>query len=179
MDPASVVLLVMHGAVPADFPESERAEFFRLKARYGHAHGGPAADPQERRFRELDLRMRSWRRTHSNDLFWASSTELAAHLGRELGMEVRVAFNEFCDPDIASAIEALAREGRRRVYVATPMLTRGGVHSEREIPEEIRKARNAYPDLTLEYVWPIDPAETAVFLAARIRHHRQLTSHGS
>ena len=176
MGESTVVLLIMHGAVPADFPEAERAEYFKLKARYGHPHTHPSADPAEKRYFELDLKMRSWRRTPSNDLFWASSQELARSLEKSAGLPVRTAFNEFCDPDIQSALEELSREGYAQVYVVTPMLTRGGVHSEREIPEEIRKARNAHPDLRIDYVWPIDPAHTADFLAGRIHHHRQLTS---
>lgn len=176
MDERTTVLLVMHGAVPADFPEADRAEFFRLKARFGHPHAQSAADPAEKRFFELDLKMRGWRRTPANDLFWASSQELARSLERSIGLPVRTAFNEFCDPDVASSFEAIACEGYTRVYVVTPMLTRGGVHSEREIPEEIRIARNAHPDLRIDYVWPIDVSQTADFLAGRIRHHRQLTS---
>lgn len=176
MSDRTTILLVMHGAVPADFPEADRAEYFKLKARYGHPQAGPSADPAHKRFFELELKMRGWCRTPSNDLFWASSQELARALEVRCGLPVRTAFNEFCDPDVESAFEALAREGFTHVCVVTPMLTRGGVHSEREIPEEIRKARNAHPDLRIDYVWPIDPARTAEFLAERIHHHRRLTS---
>jgi len=50
------------------------------------------------------------------------------------------------------------------VLVMTPMMTRGGEHSEVDIPAAVQRAREAHPGLEVTYAWPFDPEEVAAFL---------------
>ena len=102
-----VIVLVMHGAPPNDYPPREMAELFGLHARLEHAHGSERAE-LERRHAELDAKMRAWPRTPQNDPFWSGSHELAEHLGRGTGLQVIVGFNEFCAPSLAEALKRAA-----------------------------------------------------------------------
>jgi len=162
----TVIVLAMHGAPPSDFPPHEMAELMGLHARLEHT-SGPQREALERRHAELDARMRSWPRTAQNDPFWAGSQELADHLQRMTGQEVILGFNEFCAPGLDEALDqAAARAGS--VTVVTPMMTRGGEHSEVDIPAAIERARQRHPRLAIRYAWPFDPGAVAQFLAAQI-----------
>jgi sirohydrochlorin cobaltochelatase len=137
-----------------------------LHARLEHA-GGPQREALERRHAELDARMRAWPRTEQNDPVWAGSQELAGYLRQATGLEVILGFNEFCAPALDEALDqAAARAGS--VTVVTPMMTRGGEHSEIDIPAAIERARQRHPRLTVRYAWPFDPGAVAQFLAAQI-----------
>jgi len=164
----TIVVLAMHGAPPNDFPQRETAELFGLHARLEAGHvAGPERDALERRYTELDARMRAWPRTAQNDPFWAGSQELAEHLGKASGYEVTVGYNEFCAPTLDDALDQAATHGNR-VIVVTPMTTRGGEHSEVEIPAAIQRARERHPEIGIIYAWPLDVAAIAQFLAAQV-----------
>ena len=164
----TVIVLAMHGAPPNDFPKRETAELFGLYARLEAAHAaGPERDAPERRFAELDAKMRAWPRTAQNDPFWAGSQELAEHLGTASGCKVIVGYNEFCAPTLDDALDQAAAHGNR-VIVVTPMMTRGGEHSEVEIPAAIQGARERHPEIEIIYAWPLDIAAIAQFLAAQV-----------
>jgi sirohydrochlorin cobaltochelatase len=128
----TVVLLAMHGVPPRDFPPAEMTEFFGLHARF-EAGGHGMAPALLQRYRDLEARLRTWPRTSANDPFHAASIELAARLGREMGLETIVGFNEFCGPSLDEAFAEVAAHGAGRVIVVTPMLTQGGEHAERMI----------------------------------------------
>ncbi len=163
---STVIVLVMHGASPVDFPRQEAAEFFNLRARLKHVHG-PERAALLRRHDELDAKMRAWPRTPQNDPFFAGSQELAGHLRHATGAEVIVGFNEFCGPSLDEALDSAARRAES-VVVITPMVTRGGEHSEVDIPEAVRRAQDRHPGVRFRYVWPFDPAAIARFLASQI-----------
>lgn len=57
-----------------------------------------------------------------------------------------------------------------KIIVVTPMMTRGGEHSEVDIPAMIKRAEARYPSVAIDYIWPFDPAQVARFLAAQIAH---------
>jgi len=164
----TVIVLAMHGAPPNDFSSRETAELFGLHARLEAGHvAGPERDALERRFAELDAKIRAWPRTAQNDPFWAGSQELAEHLGQASGCEVIVGYNEFCAPRLDDALDQAAAYGNR-VIVVTPMMTRGGEHSEVEIPATIQRARERHPEIKIVYAWPLDVATIAQFLAAQV-----------
>ncbi len=163
-----VIVLTMHGAPPNDFPKGEMGEFFSLHARLEHA-AGPERAALERRYAELEARMRAWPRTAQNDRFWAASYELAAHLNQATGHEVRVGFNEFCAPDLDEALEQAVARGAERVIVTTPMMTPGGEHAAVDIPAAIRRAQERHPDVSMAYAWPFEVSQVAQFLAEQIR----------
>ena len=47
-------------------------------------------------------------------------------------------------------------------------MTRGGEHSELDIPAAVQRAQTRHPDLPILYVWPFDTGVVARFLAAQI-----------
>jgi len=55
------------------------------------------------------------------------------------------------------------------VLVLTPMMTRGGEHAEKDIPDELETLRSSYPNLEIKYAWPFDPAEITHFLAGQVK----------
>jgi sirohydrochlorin cobaltochelatase len=163
----TVIILAMHGTPPHDFPRREAAEFFNLHAQLDHSPGVRRADV-ERRYAELDAKMRAWPRTPQNDPFHTGSYKLAEHLSRTTGCEVIVGFNEFCAPSLDEAFDQASARGYGKVIVVTPMMTRGGEHSEVDIPAAIARAHERHPHLAIEYAWPFDMSEVAGFLAAHL-----------
>lgn len=164
MTDVDAVVLVGHGAVPADCP---RDLVTRLKALEGRrrAAGGPMSDEES----ALDARIRSWPRTRESDPYGAGLEALAAHLRPLLGnARLVVAYNEFCAPTLEEAVAALAAGGASAVVVVPSMLTPGGVHSEIEIPEIIERLRAAHPTLTMRYAWPFDLDAVARLLADQV-----------
>ena len=166
----SGIVLAMHGAPPRDSPHGETAEMFGLHARLHGAHG-PEREALARRHDEIEARMREWPRTAENDPFWAASIDMAEHLERETGLRVVAGFNEFCGPTIEEAVNALVKGGAQRVVVTTPMMTRGGEHSERDIPAALQRSRDANPGVDIVFAWPFDMADVARFLADHVRPH--------
>ena len=163
-----VIVLAMHGAPPRDFPPQEIGELFMLHMRLEHARG-PERAALEQRFAELDARVRAWPRTSQNDPFYVGSLELAAHLERLVGSPVIVGFNEFCAPSLDEALDQAAATFDGRVVVITTMVTRGGEHSEVDIPAAIQQARERHPHTSFVYAWPYTGNAVAQFLADQIR----------
>lgn len=162
---SEVIVLAMHGAPPKDFPERETGELFGLHARLEHAVA-PERIALERRHAELEAKMRAWPRTPGNDPFHAGSVQLAARLQGVTGREVILGFNEFCAPSLDEALDTASSHRPSRVMVLTPMMTRGGEHSEVDIPGAIRRAEGRHPGVTIVYAWPFEVDEVARFLAA-------------
>jgi len=162
----TVVVLAMHGSPPLDFPRDELQEYFMLEAKeHHHPHSGEPSP----RLRELEARMRAFPRNETNDPFWTGSRELAAALEKACGLPVLLGFNEFCAPDLDETFDRAAGTGAERVVVLTPMMTRGGGHSERDIPAAIARAQARHPAVRFVYAWPFDTAAAAEFLARKIK----------
>jgi sirohydrochlorin cobaltochelatase len=159
----TVIVLVMHGAPPRDFPRQLLGEFFSLHARLSQA--AEADKPTLlARFEPLERQMREWPRTPQNDPFYAFSEELAGALAAASGDEVIVGYNEFCAPDVPLALEQAVELGARRIVVVTPMMTRGGEHAEIEIPALIAEFSSLHTEIEIKYAWPFEKGEIAAFL---------------
>jgi sirohydrochlorin cobaltochelatase len=153
------VLLVGHGGVPGDMPREWLAELRRLRQRGAEAEAA-----------ELEQRIRRFPRSDATDPYGAGLRALAAELRARAGeRSVAVAYNELCSPSIAEAIAALAAEGATKIVVFTTMITPGGSHSERDLPEAVAAARAAHPGVVIDYVWPLDLGRVADMFAAHIR----------
>ena len=163
----AVIVLVMHGVPPNDFPERETAELFSLQARAKKV-AEPDREAFERRLMELDAKMRDWPRTAKNDPFYVGSQELGTQLSKATGREVIVGFNEFCAPSLDDALSQAIARGAEKVIVVTPMMTRGGEHAEVDIPAAIKVTQARHPDIPIVYAWPFKVSETANFLASQI-----------
>jgi len=162
-----IIVLAMHGQSPSDFPKAEKMEFFRLHSELNHLTGEKRIEAKKRHD-EIELKMRKWPRTKENDLYYFASYELADAISQASGNKVIVGFNEFCAPDIDQAIDEAAKLLPERVCVITPMMTRGGGHSEHEIPAIVEKAQKRYPQFPIMYVWPFDSLEIGKFLASQV-----------
>ena len=165
----NVIVLAMHGVPPNDFPRSELAQFFALHARFEHA---PGTGLEHARYLELEKKVRNWPRTAHNDPYHAASLELAQELSRASGSDVLVGFNEFCAPSLDEALDQAAAPGAESVLVVTPMMTRGGEHSEADIPAAIARARERHPGCEFVYAWPFPAADVAAFLAGQAARFR-------
>jgi sirohydrochlorin cobaltochelatase len=157
----------MHGVPPNDFPRSETGELFRLHSQISHAQG-PEREAMIERHDWLEAKMRNWPRTAENDPFYVGSHELAERLAAQTGCDVIVGFNEFCGPSVEEAIGQAVERGAQRVITTTPMMTRGGEHSERDIASSVARAQEQYPHISMVYAWPFDVDAVAAFLAGHI-----------
>jgi len=157
----------MHGSPPRDFPHSELQEFLALHARMHSVPPGQQAGLQKR-YAELDARIRRWPRNADNDPFFAASEELARHLAEAAGCPVEFGFNEFCSPTLDEALDRATAGRPDEVVVVTPMMTRGGEHSEQDIPLAIEQARARHPGIRFRYAWPFDASRVARFLAEQV-----------
>jgi sirohydrochlorin cobaltochelatase len=158
----------MHGSPPNDFPRQETGEFFGIHERMHHAKG-PEREQLQKRYAELETKMRNWPRTEQNDPFYAGSEKLGADLRKTSGCEVIVAHNEYCAPSTDEALDRAVSGGTEQVVVITPMMTRGGGHSEVDIPQAVERAKTRHPRATFTYVWPFDTHKVAQFLADQVR----------
>ena len=161
----AVIILVMHGVPPNDFLREELAEFFRLHSQVGK---GAKPSPIQDRYELLDNKMRNWPRNEHNDPFYAASQELAANLSEVSGLEVIVGYNEFCAPSLDEALQSAVNENADKIIVATPMMTRGGEHAEKDIPAKIEEFSTRYPQIEITYAWPFDTLQVARFLSEHI-----------
>ena len=164
---SQAVIVVGHGGLPIDLPPAVVAEWKRIESARQRA-GGPATD----RERELDAQIRGWPRTAATDPYQAGLEAVAARLRARLaGVAVSTAYNEFCAPSVADAIDAAVAAGARRVTLVTTMFTPGGAHSEREIPRDVEAARARHPGVTIDYAWPFDLDRAAALLEETVRPH--------
>ncbi|OGR87488.1 MAG: hypothetical protein A3A86_01695 [Elusimicrobia bacterium RIFCSPLOWO2_01_FULL_60_11] len=154
----TVIIVAMHGMPPSDFPKDQLSEWGRL-----HSTGASG-----KRYLELDENIRNWPRTLENDPYHAASYRLAGRMKELTGLEVIVGFNEFAKPGMGESFDLAVRSGATRVVVVTPMMTRGGSHSESDIPAEIEKAKARYPALAVGYVWPFDEGKISEFLTRQL-----------
>lgn len=118
----------------------------------------------------VDAKIRSWPRTAQTDPYQpgleAVAQALRAQLKDRLVLE---AYNEFCSPSLPEALDSAVARGSRDITVITTMYTRGGVHSETEIPQLVEEARLRHPGVSIRYVWPFDLSAIGSMLAAEVR----------
>lgn len=165
---STAVVLAMHGVPPKDFPRSEMMELFSLHHRLEHV-SAKEREVMQKRHNVLEERMCRWPRTPENDPFFQASMEIAQKMEDILGEKVMVGFNEFCAPTVEEAIDEAAYLSPQRIIVLTPMMTRGGEHSERDIPRAVERVRKKHPHVEIVYAWPFETSEVGAFLAGHVR----------
>ncbi|WP_422445058.1 sirohydrochlorin chelatase [Thermoanaerobacterium sp. DL9XJH110] len=75
--------------------------------------------------------------------------------------DVRVAFLQFNRPGIKEAIEGLYKDGIKDI-VTVPMFLFEGNHIIHDIPQELKKAKEAHPDFRISLAKPIGYDERIV-----------------
>jgi sirohydrochlorin cobaltochelatase len=166
------LVLVSHGGVPNDMPRSLLKEMRQLHAA---AHGqGASSEESRKRADELEVKVRTWPRTPESDPYQAGVESLGRELVRVLPHDTKLvlAYNEFCAPSIQDAIADLVGEGIATIDVVTTMMTPGGSHSERDIPQALDAARARFPGVRIDYLWPYDMADLARMVAAQLSAKR-------
>jgi sirohydrochlorin cobaltochelatase len=153
-------LLIGHGSPARGTPKELVQELSRLEKERVEG-GAPSA-----RERELDALVRAWPRPAGSDPYKEGLEALAEALRATVDAPVLACYNEFCAPSVQDAVDALAARGVEEIVALTTMLSRGGVHSEREIPEELERASRSHPGVAIRYVWPVPEQALAGFLAS-------------
>ncbi len=166
------ILLVGHGGAPTDFPKDKLSRLKRLESERMSRGGGPMSEEEA----ALDDAVRRWPRTPRTDPYKFGLEALGRALSKRLGgARVVCAYNEFCGPSMEEAVGALVEDGCASLRVITTMFTRGGIHSECEIPFSVQELRKKHPALRVDYAWPFDEALAADFMARQL----ELTAAGS
>jgi len=163
-----IIVLVMHGMPPKDFPQAEKNEWARH-----HAESNRGQLEDSTRYQALDRKMRDWPRTKENDPFAHASQELARELEVKSSQKVIIGYNEFCSPSFKEALEAAGKESPDQVLVVTPMLTPGGSHVEKDIPKTIEEVQKAFPKIKYIYAWPFLVIDVAEFLDKQIQRIKE------
>ncbi len=163
-NPKEAVILVGHGGLPSDIPPKVVENFMKL-----HKQRVRANTPATIQEKDLESVIRNWKRTSETDPYKAGLEKLADQLRPRLeGMVLKTAYNEFCYPSIEEAADELAAEGISKVILVTTMLTPGGSHSEKEIPQEMNDLVKKYPNVEFIYAWPFDLGVFADLLSNHI-----------
>ncbi len=163
----TAIVFAAHGSPPLDFPKKELSEFFSLHDKQNRT------TEETTRFKALESKMLNHFRNEQNDPYFFATYDIAKNLERKTEMKVFVGFNEFCKPTISEAIDKAVESGNNVILIVTPMLTRGGSHAEKDIPEIIDKCQNKYLNVTFTYVWPFNPVYIAEFLHQQIKESIQ------
>ncbi|MEO6202992.1 MAG: CbiX/SirB N-terminal domain-containing protein [Nitrospirales bacterium] len=159
------ILLVGHGGIPKGYPSDLITKLKRLEAQR-RATGSPMS-PEEL---ELDTKVRTWPRTPETDPYQAGLEALGSAMKPLLnGSLFGLAYNEFCGPTLAEAVESLIGQGAQTITVVSTMFTPGGSHSECEIPEELEELRKNHPKVTLIYAWPYNLEKVSKMLMEHIQ----------
>ena len=158
------VVLVGHGGVPRDYPYDMVRKMKQLESQREASEGEPS--PEEL---ELDKKIRNWPRTPETDPYKAGLESLGVQLQPLLkGTLFNLAYNEFCSPSLEGAIAELISLGAQEITVIPSMLTPGGSHSEKEVPQTLEILRSKYPDIHLKYAWPFDLVKVSQMLAEQL-----------
>jgi sirohydrochlorin cobaltochelatase len=114
--------------------------------------------------------VREFPRTADNDPYRAGLEAVAEQLRGRVAEEtvVALAFSEYCDPTLERAVSDLADQGFERIVVVPSMMTPGGVHSERDVPDAIKSLEPRFPNVAFEYAWPFDSGAVAELLAEQL-----------
>ncbi|MFT5207838.1 MAG: sirohydrochlorin cobaltochelatase [Candidatus Omnitrophota bacterium] len=163
-----VIIMVSHGMPPSDYPPRDKVEFFRLMSRFHNDSNTDFKSSDYERYVYLEKDMRDWPRNRKNDPFSIASQLVAKNLSQKADCPVICAFNEFASPSIEDAFERAIQMNPDEIMVITPMMIRGGSHSDKDIPQAIVEARKKYPHIKLSYIWPFAEEDIAEFLFHRI-----------
>ncbi len=158
------IVLVGHGGIPKDYPADLVSKLKRLEAQRR-----AAGQPMSAEELELDTKIRTWPRSPETDPYQAGLEALGAQMKPMVnGALFSLAYNEFCGPTLAEAVEDLITQGAQSITIVSTMFTPGGSHSEYEIPRELEELREQHLDVTLHYAWPYNLTQVSKMLVEHI-----------
>lgn len=161
------IVLAMHGSPPIDFPREEMAFFYGVHLQTEH-NPNSVDEKTKKKAEAIENKMKNWPRTAENDPYYVAGKEIGKKIEEFTGIQTFVGFNEFCNPTIQEALQEALKLNPDKIYVTTSMITPGGEHQEKEIPEAINEIARKYPDKEIVYVWPYDIPEVAKFIGNHI-----------
>lgn len=99
----------------------------------------------------------------ARDPQWARPMErlLESVRAREPALDVRLAFLEFMQPDLAAVLDQLAVGGARQIRVVPVFLAQGG-HVKRDVPEVVAAACRRHPDISVEVAQALGESESVL-----------------
>jgi sirohydrochlorin cobaltochelatase len=105
----------------------------------------------------------------SRDPQWREPMEAVARRirARVAQVEVRCAFLEIEQPDLASAVAELAAAGAESVRIL-PMFLGAGRHAREDLPRLIEQCRHAHPTLAIDLQPPIGESPRVLDLIATL-----------
>lgn len=158
------IVLVGHGGIPKDYPADLVSKLKRLEAQRR-----AAGQPMSAEELELDTKIRTWPRSPETDPYQGGLEALGAQMKPMVnGALFSLAYNEFCGPTLAEAVEDLITQGAQSITIVSTMFTPGGSHSEYEIPRELEELREQHLDVTLHYAWPYNLTQVSKMLVEHI-----------
>jgi sirohydrochlorin cobaltochelatase len=151
--------------VPTDFNREHISELKSLEQKREHE----GREQMCEREAELDRLVRDWPRTEDSDPYKTGLEAVGRALAPRLaGRRLELAYNEFCAPSPDEVIDRLVADGTDKISLLTTMFTRGGSHSEVEIPALVERARQRHPGVRIDYSWPYDLELVADLLAGQL-----------
>lgn len=158
------VVLIGHGGVPTDYPSEKVGRLKALEAARQKANLPMSAEEKI-----LDDEIRAWPRTMENEPFFFGLQAIADEVSKKIApLHLQLAFNEFCGPSIEAACAELIAAGYTELILLSTMITRGGIHSEFEIPQIVEELKKEYPQVTFNYRWPLNLENIGSFFAAQL-----------
>ncbi len=159
------IILVGHGGIPQDYPADLVSKLKRLEAQRR-----AAGQPMSAEELELDTKIRTWPRTPESDPYQAGLEALGDQMRPMVNEALfALAYNEFCGPTLAEAVQDLITQGAQSITIVSTMFTPGGSHSEHEIPRELQELRQQHPEVTLQYAWPYNLTQVSKMLVEHIK----------
>jgi sirohydrochlorin ferrochelatase len=167
------LVIVGHGIPASDFSRDKLRKMMELERQIELAGGEdkvPASVLSE--FRALERECRRHPRTPQNDPYNAAVERVAQAIVNSKRFDhVLVAHNEFCGLDVEEAIELAVQQGAKRILVFTTMVIPGGMHSEVDIPMKVARAQNRFPNVQVEYIWPVSKDSIANLILHEVDRH--------
>ncbi|BAU22485.1 hypothetical protein THC_0079 [Caldimicrobium thiodismutans] len=86
--------------------------------------------------------------------YWDSFLNLLSGVFQRPRDDFKIAFLQFGQPDIKSALEDYIREGTYKIIVH-PFFLSSGLHVSKDIPEILEEAKKMYPEVEILYTRPL------------------------
>lgn len=104
----------------------------------------------------------------ARDPEWARPFERLRDALRALlpGAAVELAYLELMQPDLATAVDALAAQGATAISVAPVFMAQGG-HLKRDLPQRVEEVRARHPQLRISLQGAVGEAQAIIDAMAR------------
>ena len=165
----TVVVLAAHGTPAIDLSPQEMMKFMMLK--YAGGKFGMNGAERAKRLHEQDEKIRNWPRT-DEDAYWAGTKKLGEVLGKMVGSEILVGYNEFCAPSLDKVFEEAVKKKVKKVMVVSPMWEPANPHGGGDVPRAVNRAKRKYPGVEFVYAWPYSHDKIVSSLAGHLLEFR-------